>query len=135
MTVLRKIENGLRELLNFDIFSLRTMIVQNALRAQVDTQREDKTIAAGSLFDNSSLYAGKYFGSSIYADALLHVSYDENEILSRRSETGIVFQPEFGLEMMSPYVTIRWSIAPELGKTDFLWVDATSITLSWKFNF
>jgi hypothetical protein len=135
MTVLRKIENGLRELLNFDIFSMRTMIVQNALRAQLDTQREDKPIAAGSLFDNSSVYAGKYFGSSIYADALLHISYDENEVLSGKSETGMAFQPEFGLEMMSPYVTIRWSIAPELGKTDFLWVDATSITLSWKFNF
>ena len=135
MAVLRKIETGLRELLNLDIFSMRSMIVQNVLRSQVDAQRGEGPLAAGSVFDNSTVYAGKYFGSSIYADALLHVSYDENEILSKRSETGIVIQPEFGLEMMSPYVTIRWSIAPELGKTDFLWVDATSITLSWKFNF
>jgi hypothetical protein len=135
MVVLRKIESGLREMLNFDIFSLRTMALQNVLRAQLDAQRRDKPITAGSMFDNSSLYAGKYFGSSIYADALLHMAYDENEILSGRSETGIVFQPELGLEIMSPYVNIRWSIAPELGKTDFLWVDATSITLSWKFDF
>jgi hypothetical protein len=135
LAVLRKIETGLRELLNFDIFSMRTMILQNVLRSVSDSARQDKPITAGSVFDNSTIYAGKYFGSSIYADALLHLSYDENEVLSGKSETGIVFQPEFGLEMLSPYVTIRWSIAPELGKTDFLWVDATSITLSWKFSF
>jgi hypothetical protein len=135
LAVTRRIENGLRELLNFDIFSVRTMILQNVLRSRLDSNQADKPLTAGSVLDNSTLYAGKYFGSSIYADALLHLSYDENEVLSGRSETGIVFQPEFGLEMMSPYVTIRWSIAPELGKTDFLWVDATSITLSWKYNF
>jgi hypothetical protein len=135
VVVLRRIENGLRELLNFDIFSMRTMILQNVLRSRLDSNQEDKPLTAGSVLDNSTMYVGKYFGSYIYADALLHLSYDENEVLSGKSETGIVFQPEFGLEMMSPYVTIRWNIAPELGKTDFLWVDATSITLSWKFSF
>jgi hypothetical protein len=135
LAVLRRIETGLRELLNFDIFSLRTMVLQNVLKKRFDSAQDDKPITAGSVLENSTLYAGKYFGSSIYADALMHLSYDENEVLSGRSATGIVFQPEIGLEMASPFVTIRWSVAPELGKTDFLWVDAASITLSWKFSF
>jgi hypothetical protein len=105
------------------------------LKYWTDTSQQSKTLTAGRLLENSTVYAGKYFGSSIYVDALLHLSYDENEVLSKRSATGIVLQPQVGLELTSPFVTIRWSIAPELGKSDFLWVDATSITLSWKFNF
>ena len=133
--VLRKLENALRDLLNFDIFSLRTMGLQNSLRQWLDASAESKPLTISNFLDNTTVYIGKYFGSSIYADALFHFAYDETKIASGESVSGLMFQPEIGLEMDSPFATIRWSLAPEIGTTQHLWVPATSITLSWKFVF
>ena len=87
--------------------------------------------------DNGELVAevGTSKGSSIYADAMFHFAYDETKIASGESISGLMFQPEIGLEMDSPFATIRWTLAPEIGTTQHLWVPATSITLSWKFVF
>ena len=131
--VLRKIENALRDLLNFDIVSLRTMGLQNSLRQWLNVKNEGKELTLSNFLDNTTVYIGKYFGSSIYA--LLHFAYDESKILNGESVSGLVFQPEIGLEMDSPFGTIRWSLAPEIGSTQHLWVPASSISLSWKFTF
>ncbi|MBO5137358.1 MAG: hypothetical protein J6B81_02545 [Spirochaetaceae bacterium] len=132
--VLRKIENALRDLLNFDIFSLRTMGFQNSLRQWINGS-DSEPLTISNFLDNTTVYIGKYFGSSIYADAMFHFAYDESKVASGESVSGLVFQPEIGLEMDSPFGTIRWSMAPEIGTTQHLWVPATSITLSWKFVF
>ncbi|AEE17008.1 translocation/assembly module TamB domain-containing protein [Treponema brennaborense] len=132
---LSKVENALRDLLNFDIFSIRTMGVQKILKQWLNVGSDGKVQTIGNLFDNTTVYIGKYFGSSIYADALLHFTYDESRTSGGNTTSGLVFQPEIGLEMDSPFATIRWSIAPEIGTTQHLWVPATSISLSWKFVF
>lgn len=133
--VLRKIENALRDLLNFDIFSLRTMGLQNSLRQWLNVSSEKEALTLSNLLDNTTVYIGKYFGSSLYADALFHIAYDETMVLSGESSTGLIFQPEVGVEMDSPFGTIRWSLSPEIGSSQNLWTPATSITLSWKFVF
>lgn len=133
--VLRKIENALRDLLNFDIFSLRTMGLQNSLRQWLNVGSEKEPLTISNFLDNTTVYIGKYFGSSLYADALFHIAYDETMVLSGESSTGLVFQPEVGLEMDSPFGTIRWSMSPEIGSSQDLWTPPTSITLSWKFVF
>lgn len=134
--LLRKMENALRDFLNFDIFSLRTMGLQNTLKQLLTTNAEGgNRLTIGNFLDNTTVYIGKYFGSSIYADAMFHFAYDEDKVLSGQSDTGLVFQPEIGLAMDSPIGAIRWSIAPEVGTTNNLWVPSTSISLSWKFTF
>ena len=101
----------------------------------MNVKNEGKELTLSNFLDNTTVYIGKYFGSSIYADALLHFAYDESKILNGESVSGLVFQPEIGLEMDSPFGTIRWSLAPEIGSTQHLWVPASSISLSWKFTF
>ena len=133
MLVLRKIENALRDFLKFDILSLRTMGLQNSLKQWLNVGGEDNKLTVGNFFDNTTVYIGKYFGSSIYADAMLHFAYDEKKALEEGSESGLIFQPEIGLEMDSPFGTIRWSIAPDIGNMQHLWVPSTSIGISWKF--
>lgn len=133
MLVLRKIENALRDFLKFDILSLRTMGLQNSLKQWLNVDGEDNKLTVGNFFDNTTVYIGKYFGSSIYADAMLHFAYDEKKALEEGSESGLMFQPEIGLEMDSPFGTIRWSIAPDIGNMQHLWVPSTSIGISWKF--
>ncbi len=142
-TVIRKLENALRELLNFDIFSLRTNVFQNAVKAGIgnigtgdkkDETREDITF--GNFFDNSTVYIGKYFGSAIYLDAMFHWNYDKTTLDNGTSVNGVVFQPEFGFEMASPFVNIRLGVAPGVEAIQQnMWVQSSSITLSWKHQF
>jgi len=133
--ILRKVEKGLRDLLNFDIFSIRTSLLQNAITQSMSSS-QSKNTTFGNYFDNTTVYIGKYFGNSVYVDSLLRWTYDENEVLFNDSQSGgLVFQPEFGLELMAPFANIRWQFAPEMGQLQQSWVPATSVTLSWRLSF
>ena len=135
-TVVRDIENKLRNLLNFDIFSVRTNILQNTIN--LSTQRNNtKEVTLGNFFDNSTVYIGKYIGSSLYVDAMLNMSvsdYTDTEYLSAGK---LLFQPEFGLELELPVINIRWDMTWDLtpGLTFKSYVPSTSVSLSWKFTF
>ena len=98
VTLLRKIESALRDLSNFDIFSVRTTILQNSIMQGLNMNRaSDNNSIIGNLFDNSTVYIGKYFGNDIYADALLHWTYDKTKVDSGGvSGSGLVFKPEIG---------------------------------------
>lgn len=138
VTLLRKGEDALRDLLNFDILSMRTMLLQNALKQGLNTTNKDAAnmYSFGNYFDNSTVYIGKYFGSALYADALLQWTYDSSKYQKDNPVSGIMFQPELGFELSSPFANIRWSFAPDLGSAfTNSWVPATSITLSWKLSF
>lgn len=135
-TVVRTAENKLRDLFNFDIFSVRTNLLQNTLnRSFSRTMSEDK-LTIGNLLDNSTVYIGKYLGSFLYLDAMLHVSFEDrygNDITSAGS---LIFQPEFGMEMESPFANIRVNLAPDINALlNNQFVPSTSVTLSWKFAF
>ena len=135
-TVVRDLENKLRNLLNFDIFSVRTNILQNTINLSTKRNRtNDFTI--GNFFDNSTVYIGKYIGSSLYVDAMLNMSvsdYTDTEYLSAGK---LLFQPEFGLELELPIINIRWDMTWDLtpGLTFKSYVPSTSVSLSWKFTF
>ena len=134
--LIRRLENALRDLLNFDIFSLRTMIVQNALKQSFIREDQASKYTVGNYLDNSAVYIGKYFGNSLYADALFRLQYDKNRIQDSMSWQGLVLRPELGLEMDSPFVKIRWSVAPKIDEIlENKWVPSSALTLSWEFNF
>lgn len=132
----RAVENKLRDLLNFDIFSVRTMVLQNALKYGLSNNKSDNDFTIGNFFDNSTVYIGKYFASDLYIDALLHWSYDETKVEDRLTPGGLVFKPEFGLELESPFGFIRWNMAPDINAMmNNRIVSTTSVTLSWKISF
>ena len=155
--VYKKMENALRDLLNFDIFSVRMNILQNALnygrseskspyRSAYAKNSYNGTFTGssnplGNFLDNASVYMGKYFGDSIYADALLQFTYDEYSELKGGGVfgSGIVFRPEIGVEFEAPFANIRWNFAPDLEPLRFGNVPdivaGNSITLSWRFTF
>ncbi|MBR7064415.1 MAG: translocation/assembly module TamB domain-containing protein [Treponema sp.] len=135
--LLRNLENSLREIFNFDIFSVRTMMLQNIVKQGVAGNVLQQDFTVGNLFDNSTVYIGKYFGSVIYADASMHVSYDESRWNDPSDKLrGISFRPEFGLELEAPFTNIRWSFSPDISAmTNGVFMPATSLTLSWRFSF
>jgi len=128
----RKLENKLRDFLNFDIFSLRTNFIQNTLNLSL-SQDNQKAMTFGNFFDNSTVYIGKYLGSALYVDAMLNLQYDEKRI--DKESPGILFKPEFGVEMESPFVNIRWNVAPDIeAMMQKQYVPSSSVSLSWKFS-
>jgi hypothetical protein len=135
-TVGRAFENKLRDLMNFDIFSVRTMFLQNTLKMGFAGTLTPSQMTVGNFLDNSTVYIGKYFGSAVYADALIHLSYDKTRVDDKTTAQGLMLQPEFGLELESPFATIRWSMAPNIdAMLNNMIISSTSLTLSWKFSF
>ena len=91
----------------------------------------------GNFFDNSTVYIGKYLGSSLYLDAMLHISFEESVYNDITDPGSILFQPEVGLEMESPFANIRFNLAPDINALikNNQFVPSTSLTLSWNFTF
>ncbi len=131
-SLFRQLENRLREFFHFDIFSFRTPFFQQAL-LQVFKNDAGNTNPSNFL-DNTTVYIGKYIGTDLYLDAMFRLVYATGSSLDG-SKGRLVLQPEIGLELPSPFATIRWSIAPDITSAQNLWVPNTSISLSWKFSF
>ena len=138
----RKIENSLREVLNFDIFSVRTNVLQNTLSYGVrrNSSSSKEVFTIGNLLDNSTVYMGKYLGSSLYFDTMFHLSLDETvqsyDELTASNSLNLNFQPEFGLELEAPFVNIRWSVSPDIkALLNQQFKPSSALTLSWKFEF
>lgn len=134
----KKAENTVRDFLHLDVFSLRTQILQNVVFGNMFKNQTKTDLKAGNYLDNTTLYIGKYLGSAIYADALLNLSYydplkDKNPKQKKPVWKSVLFQPEIGLEMVTPFFNFRWAISPTDPNT--LFVADTSITFSWKFEY
>lgn len=134
MVFTRKLENALRDLLKFDIFSVRTMVVQNVLKQGIE--QTSFSNPAGNYLDNTTVYFGKYLDNSIFADAMLRLDYDENRVGDKYTVNGLSFRPEIGFELDSPFVNIRWSMSPDFEDlVNLRLVQNTALTLSWKLDF
>ena len=136
--LMKKLEQKARDVLHVDVFSVRSLLIQNVILENLFRSSNDKPLTIGNYFDNTSVYIGKYFGSAIYADAMLHLSYYDP--LSAKTDSirkpiygNLLFQPEIGFEMNTPFALLRWHIAPS--SLDSLFVSDTGLTLSWKFSY
>ncbi len=134
VTVLKQVEKRLRKFLKFDIFSMRTLVLQNTMLEVLNTSKSSSRFNMSTLLNNTTVYMGKYFGDSLYADAMLQLVYDETKLNRNNSYGSLRVQPEIGFEMVSPFVNVRWSLAPDTANFKNLWVPDTSVTLSWKFQ-
>ena len=135
---LKKAENRVRDFLKLDAFSFRTLLLQNAIFGNLFSKNRNTVLTMSNYLDNTSVYIGKYFGSAIYADALLHLShYDSKSVKNGGSQRPVykdlLFQPEIGLEMATPFFLLRWSVAPT--KPDTLFVGDAALTFSWKYSY
>ena len=135
--VLRPAENFIRDKLHLDIFSLRTLILQNAIFGNsTESVSSSNRFSAGNFLDNTTVYFGKYIGSAVYVDALFQFSYYDSDYYQERVYTNTFFPvvfgnllvlPEIGIEIDSPFARIRWGISPVPSNNN--------VTLSWRFEY
>lgn len=138
ITFAKNIENKIRDFLHLDVLSLRTQVFQNLVFGNIFKNKDQANLTIGDYLDNTSLYIGKYFGSAIYADAALHLSNydplkDRNLNMQRMVYKNILFEPEIGLEMATPFFNLRWAISPT--NVNALFIDSASLTFSWNFSY
>jgi hypothetical protein len=127
--VVRRIERGIRNFLQLDMFSVRTQFLQNLVFSGIQAQPVDRIGGVGNYFDNTSVFVGKYIGSDMFAQAMLSLRYDDR----KRSFGGYTFEPDFGVELRSPLGNIRWNMVPL--HPENWYINDTSFTLSWDFTF
>ncbi|MBO7122735.1 MAG: translocation/assembly module TamB domain-containing protein [Treponema sp.] len=133
---IRRLENALRDFFKFDIFSVRTMVVQNTVKQGVSRNSSGSGNLAGNYLDGTTVYIGKYIGEAIFADAMLRLDYDKNRIGNHYTYDGISIRPELGFELAAPFAKVRWSVSPDLESIlNMKIVENTALTLSWKFSF
>jgi hypothetical protein len=129
---LRTFERQVRNVLNLDMFSVRTRILQNAFTnagARLGMSPVDRNNRVGNYFDNTTVSAGKYVGQDMFVQGMFSLSYDENNV----NFGGLKLEPDIGIELQSPLFSIRWDFFPY--HPENWWVTDNSITLTWSKSF
>jgi hypothetical protein len=145
----RRVERAIRNALHLDMFSFRTLALQNffvqatglqAASTNTNTGLQDpvdRVGVIGNYLDNSTVFLGKYFGRDVFGQAMLSFRYDENRTtfgeISQGGITlgaGISLDAEVGVEFRGPLLDIQVNFAPRY--LDPRVVEGLSFTLSWK---
>ncbi|GHV26152.1 hypothetical protein AGMMS4952_05600 [Spirochaetia bacterium] len=142
----RRIERAIRNFLRMDMFSFRTLAAQNALVQLIGlqptgtgSQAPVDRFVAGSYFDNTAVFLGRYFGPDIFGQAMISFRYDENRTtpgeLTEGGLTlgqGISLEAEVGVELRGPLFDLQVNFNPRHWENMF--VDDFSFTLSRKWS-
>lgn len=130
--ILRPFEQKVRELLNLDMFSLRTQIIQNWV-----AQKLGSTI---SPLDNTSMSLGKYIGNDLFLELLVRLQQQDlsagaSSTNTSLSTTVLGVQPdvELNLEWATPLFLLEWSFIPK--HPEYLFLSDNSLSFSWKFSY
>ena len=132
-TFFRQFERRVRDIFRLDMFSIRTRLLHNAVIYGVSNISDQSTVErsniVGNYFDNTTVFIGKYIGRDMFIQGMLTMRYDSNNT----SFGGLVFEPDIGIELQSPFLKIRWDFFPY--HPENWWVSDNSITLTWSMSY
>jgi len=135
LVFVRRIEKFARDTFKLDMFSLRTRLLQNMVVTGVtelgglSASNVTDPLNPSNFIDNTTVFMGKYIGKYMFAQAMFTLKKDET------SDIGIRVEPDIGIELQSPFLTIRWDFFPNYPTKWATWAGDNSITLSWSKSF
>jgi len=126
--ILTPFERAVREVLNLDLFTVRTQFLQNVLLGKI---RGENLVENNNFnpLDNTTLTLGKYLGTDLFLEAL--VRFQNVDELSGSSN--IRTEGELNLEWVTPFFLLEWTFTPTHPENLFL--SDNSIGLSWKYSY
>jgi len=122
-----------RQVMNLDMFSVRTQIIQN-LAAQ--------KVLGTSLnpLDNTSVSIGKYIGNDLFLEMLVRLQQPQIPVAVVTPQGGLIAESmalqtelELNLEWATPFFLMEWSFLPQHPETLFL--SDNSLSFSWRFSY
>ena len=133
-TVLGRLQRQVRNFLGLDMLSFRTQLFQNMIiqvtGGRLSGNPSGREYRVGNYFDNTTVFIGKFLGTDLFGEALFSLRYDENKM----DWGGLVFEPEFGLEMRNPDLfDIRFTMVPLHPENMFIDDVSFSFTRRWTF--
>jgi hypothetical protein len=129
--ILRPFEQKVRQLLNLDMFSVRTQIIQNVLAQKLFGSTVNP-------LDNTSVSLGWYLGNDLFLEMLVRLQQLQSlpdTGASGVNVAGIGLQPdlELSLEWATPFFLLDWSFLPKHPESLFL--SDNSLSFSWRYSF
>lgn len=139
---IRSFERQVRDVLNLDMFSVRTQVLQNAILGaafnalEFESGQLDRRAGLGNYFDNTTVYMGKFIAPDLFTHLMLTMQIDESR--SNSLFGGLEIVPDIGIEMKTPLFVLKWSFMPEspdslLRLENFIADNAFSV--SWSRSF
>jgi hypothetical protein len=131
--ILRPFEQKVRQVLNLDMFSVRTLIIQNLVAQKVLGTTVNP-------LDNTSVSLGKYLGNDLFLEMLVRLQQPQVPVAVITSGGGLLaastgLQPdlELSLEWATPFFLLDWSFLPKHPETMFL--SDNSLSFSWRISY
>jgi len=115
--VIRTFEQRGRDLLNLDLFSIRTHILQNVLSERLIPA--DESVAplypsASRYLDNTTLFLGKYFGNDIFLEAMVRLRVNQALLSNLDAGDDLYVDSEIRLEWKTPLFLLELSLLPDI---------------------
>jgi hypothetical protein len=131
--ILRPFEQKVRQVLNLDMFSIRTQILQNLLAQKLFG-------STANPLDNTSVSLGKYLGNDLFLEMLVRLQQPQlpgGAIAAggglNPSGTGLQPDLELTLEWTTPFFLLGWSFLPRHPESLFL--TDNSLSFNWRFSY
>lgn len=124
--ILRPFEQRIRKLLNLDMFSIRTQIVQNLLAEKLFG-------ATVNPLDNTAVSLGKYLGNDLFLEMLVRLQSRPAAAGSSSPAEGLASEVELNIEWATPFFLLEWSFLPKTPETLFL--ADNSLSMKWRYSY
>ncbi len=129
--ILRPFEQGVREALGLDLFSIRTQLIQNVIIDGVlglDVGAISYGQATpGDYLDNTTISLGKYIGEDLFLETVLRFIGGSNAPLQ--------LELFISLEWPTPFFNLEWTVAPKLDSVDELFYRHSTLTFKWIYSY
>ena len=136
--ILRPFEQKVRQLMNLDLFSVRTQVLQNFVAKNL--LYPSTPLSTSDLLDNTSISLGKYIGNDLFWEALVRLqtpqypslmplppgSVQNDQFQRSVSVTPGLSTPwgyldlELSIEWTTPFFLLTWSWLPQRPETMYL---------------
>jgi translocation and assembly module TamB len=124
--ILRPFERKVRELLNLDMFSIRTQLIQNLVAEKLFG-------AAVNPLDNTAVSLGKYLGNDLFLEMLVRLQSRPTAPGELSPAIGLRSDLELNLEWATPFFLLEWSFLPRTPETLFL--ADNSLSMKWRYSY